>query len=251
MDWGVAIASGLASGVEFVEAFTIVLAVAAGRNWRSSLQGAVLAIVALAAIVAVFGVALLRYIPLDVLRTVVGVFLLLFGLKWLRKAILRQGGVLRMHDEASIFAHEVEQLKKGATDWEGLVTSFNGVLLEGLEVVFIVISLGTSMRAFGPAIGGAAVALLIVLIAGVALRSPLQKVPENTMKFAVGVMLTTFGTLWAGEGLGVHWWGADASAIWLLAGYILITWGAVAWVRARHMAAQPARARASAAGGSN
>ena len=251
MDWAVAVASGLASGVEFVEAFTIVLAVAVARSWRTSLQGAALAIVALVAIVAVFGVALVRFIPLDVLRTLVGVFLLLFGLKWLRKAILRQGGMLRMHDEASIFAHEVESLKKGATDWEGLVTSFNGVMLEGLEVVFIVISLATSTRLFGPAIGGAAAALAIVLIAGVALRSPLQKVPENTMKFAVGVMLTTFGTLWAGEGLGVHWWHADASALWLLAGYILVTWAAVAAVRAARSAAQPAQAHASATGGSN
>jgi uncharacterized membrane protein len=251
LNWAVAVASGLASGVEFVEAFTIVLAVAVARGWRSSINGAILAVLALAAIVAVFGVALLHFVPLGVLRTVVGVLLLLFGLKWLRKAILRAGGVIKLHDEASIFEREVAELRKGKTDWEGLLTSFNGVLLEGLEVVFIVISLGASTRFFGSAIAGAAVALAVVLIAGVALRTPLQRVPENTMKFVVGLMLTTFGTLWAGEGLGVAWWHADASAIWLLLGYILVAWAAVSLVRSRMSGADAGTGQTAAAGGSH
>ncbi|HVB10468.1 MAG TPA: hypothetical protein VNM16_08915 [Bacillota bacterium] len=250
MNWAVAVASGLASGVEFVEAFTIVLAVAVARGWRSSINGALLGVVALAAICAIFGIALIHLIPLAVLRTVVGVLLLLFGLKWLRKAILRAGGVIKLHDEASIFEREVAELRKGATDWEGLLTSFNGVLLEGLEVVFIVISLGASTRLFGSAIAGAAIALGLVLIAGVALKTPLQRVPENNMKFVVGLMLTTFGTLWAGEGLGVAWWHQDASAIWLLVGFILVSWGAVAMVRAR-TSAPSGHAAATAAGGSH
>jgi uncharacterized membrane protein len=231
VNWAMALASGLASGVEFVEAFTIVLAVGVARGWRSALQGAAWAMLVLAALVAALGTALLRLLPMDVLRTVVGVFLLLFGLKWLRKAVLRAGGVLPLHDEASIFAREVDALRGRATDWEALMTAFNGVLLEGLEVVFIVLALGSSMHALGPAVAGAVIALVAVLVAGVLLRSPLQRVPENTMKFVVGLMLTTFGTLWAGEGLGVSWWHGDLSALWLLAGYILASLFAVRLLR--------------------
>jgi uncharacterized membrane protein len=226
----VAVPSALASAVEFVEAFTIVLAVGVTRNWRSALAGTAVALVVLAAIVLVLGVAVLRLVPIDLLRGLVGVFLLLFGLKWLRKAILRYSGYKALHDEAETFREEVEVLRsRAATDPRSIdpfaaTTSFNGVLLEGLEVVFIVIGLGSAARAMGPAVGGAVVAGLVVVAAGYALRHPLERVPENTMKFVVGVMLTTFGTFWTGEALGVPWWRSDLSLLPLLAGYLLVSW---------------------------
>jgi uncharacterized membrane protein len=216
--------AALASAVEMVEALTIVLALGVTRGWRAPLQGAAAALVALAVIVALLGPALQR-VPIDLLRLVVGSLLLVFGLQWLRKAILRASGLKAQHDEDLAFAREVEAARAAGrspgADRYAFVISFKSTLLEGLEVAFIVITLGVNQGATALAAAGAAVALVVVVVGGVLVRAPLSRVPENTLKFAVGVMLTSFGTFWAGEGVGIDWPGADAA----LAGLILLTIG--------------------------
>jgi uncharacterized membrane protein len=221
--------AALASGVEMVEALTIVLALGTTRGWRAPLLGAGAALVVLAALVAVLGPAL-RVIPIDTLRLVVGALLLVFGLQWLRKAILRASGYRALHDEETAYLEQVEEARAagrtaGPLDAYGFVVSFKSVLLEGLEVAFIVVTLGATRGSTGLAAAGAAVACVLVLAAGVAVRRPLSRVPENSLKFAVGVMLTSFGCFWAGEGAGVTWPGGDgallalvlATALWSLA----------------------------------
>ncbi len=212
----------LASLVEFVEALTIVLAVGAARGWRSAWIGTVSGVVLLALVVAAFG-PLLRFVPLGALQLAVGVLLLFFGLRWLRKAILRYAGAIALHDEARIFARREAELRAagrgGATDWPAVATAFNAVVLEGLEVVFIVIAVGATARALVPAALGAALAGGIVTAAGLALRRPLARVPENTLKFAVGLMLSAFGTYWTGEGLGAAWPFGDLALPGLIGGY--------------------------------
>jgi uncharacterized membrane protein len=225
MNWGAIVASFLASAVEFVEAFTIVLAVGIARGWRSSLIGAAGAIVALAAIIAALGSALML-IPLAVLQAVIGSYLLLFGLKWLRKAMLRSSGFKTLHNENEVFAKELAELSqeprlRGRLDAVAVGTSFNGVLLEGLEVAFIVIGFGVTASALVQAAIGAMAAGLAVAAVGFALRAPLQQVPENLMKWIVGIMLTSFGTFWAGEGLGVTWWRGDLSLPIVIAIFIV------------------------------
>src|SRR5579872_4389531 len=229
----VAVSAALASGVEFVEALTIVLAVGFTRSWRDAFEGTGAAAVALAVMVAVIGLGLLHLVSIDVLRTVIGALLLVFGLKWLRKAILRYTGLKALHDEEKAFREEQERLRQVGTkpgrDWFGVSTAFNGVFLEGLEVVFIVIGLGAAGKQMGAATIGAVIAAVIVIAAGIALHQPLKAVPENTMKFVVGIMLTSFGTLWLGEGLGVQWWHQDFFIPILIVGYlaasaILIWW---------------------------
>jgi uncharacterized membrane protein len=233
--------SFIASAVEFVEALTIVLAAGITRGWRASLFGLAAATVALAAIVAALGPAL-KQIPIDALRLVVGALLLAFGLQWLRKAILRASGYKPLHDEAAIFAREAEEARAAAPemragiDWYGFTLSFKGVLLEGLEVAFIVITFGSTQGNIGLAALGAGIALVLVATVGVLVRAPLSRVPENTMKFSVGVMLTTFGIFWATEGVGAHWPGADASLPGVLAFVVLLSFGAVALLRRRRMA---------------
>src|SRR5579862_7212910 len=191
----------LASGVEFVEALTIVLAAGLARGWRSSLAGLGAATLVLAVVVAVLGPALTA-IPLDALRLVVGGLLLVFGLQWLRKAILRASGYKALHDEDAIFATELGQaehaarIERGGLDWYGFTLAFKGVLLEGLEVAFIVITFGSTQGSIPLAALGAAVAIVLVAAVGIAVRAPLARVPENSMKFAVGVMLTSFGIFW-------------------------------------------------------
>ncbi|GAC1649252.1 MAG: hypothetical protein NVS4B12_18200 [Ktedonobacteraceae bacterium] len=250
MQWAVAIAAFLASAVEFVEAFTIVLVVGVTINWRSSLAGAFAAAATLALIIATFGVALVQFVPLNVLRLVVGVILILFGLKWLKKAILRYSGLKALHDEEAIYEETRAELRaRGeniAPRFEpfGVAMSYKAVLLEGLEVAFIVITFGSSVatseasRSLGitSAAIGAAIAGILVILLGVLVRAPLKQVPENTLKFVVGIMLTSFGTFWAGEGIriatsGTHfeWPFADAfililAALYLLASYILVQW---------------------------
>ncbi len=199
------------------------LAVGLFKGWKSALLGTILAFAALVGLVLIFGVALTAIIPVAVARALVGIFLLLFGLKWLHKAILRSSGLKALHDEAAVFEKERAYLLehggavKGRIDTVGTLTSFNGVFLEGLEVVFIVIALGsTSMNG---AVLGAILSSLVVIILGVVFRAPLTRVPENTMKYVVGVMLTAFGTFFAGEGVGVEWWQADLSLVWLIAFY--------------------------------
>jgi uncharacterized membrane protein len=210
------LSSFLASAVEMVEALTIVLAAGLTRGWRSSLAGLAAAAVALAAVVAVLGPAL-TVIPIDALRLVVGALLLVFGLQWLRKAILRAAGLKALHDEDEIFARELAEARTAARrrglagiDSYGFVLSFKGVLLEGLEVAFIVLTFGSTQGSIPLAAAGAAAAVILVAIVGIAVRAPLARVPENAMKFAVGVMLTTFGIFWSVEGAGAHWPGGDA-----------------------------------------
>jgi uncharacterized membrane protein len=228
----------LASAVEFVEALTIVLAAGLTRGWRSSLTGLAAATVVLAAIVAVLGPAL-KHIPIDALRLVVGALLLAFGLQWLRKAILRASGYKPLHDEDAIFAREAEEARaaggdvRAGLDWYGFTLSFKGVLLEGLEVAFIVITFGSTQGRIDLAAIGAGAALVLVAVVGVVVHAPLSRVPENTMKFAVGVMLTTFGIFWSTEGAGANWPGDDASLPVVLAFVILLSFGAVTLLRRR------------------
>jgi uncharacterized membrane protein len=211
----------LASGVEFVEALTIVLAAGLARGWRSSLAGLGAATVVLAVITAALGPALTK-IPIDALRLVVGGLLLVFGLQWLRKAILRASGYKALHDEDAIFAQEMaeahgaEHVERAGVDWYGFTLAFKGVLLEGLEVVFIVLTFGSAQGSIPLAAAGAAAALLLVAGVGVAVRAPLARVPENAMKFAVGLMLTTFGVFWSVEGAGADWPGSDAAILGVL-----------------------------------
>jgi uncharacterized membrane protein len=225
--------SFIASSVEFVEALTIVLAVGTTRGWRSPLVGAALAALTLAVIVAVIGVALVTVVPRHVLQIVVGVLLLLFGLRWLRKAILRYAGVVALHDEELIYQREVAELrahglKKNEWDWVGTLISYKSVLLEGLEVAFIVIAFGAGgASAMNAAIWGAIAAGVVVIGLGVALKEPLTQVPENTMKFGVGAMLTTFGIFWSAEGLGTEWPGDALSLFGILAIILAISWGSV------------------------
>jgi uncharacterized membrane protein len=217
----------LACAVEGVEALTIVLAAGTARNWRSALAGAGAAVVALAAIVTVLGPAITA-IPLNALRLLVGGLLLIFGLQWLRKAILRAGGLKPLHDEDAIFRREVDAAKTATTttrlgirDWYAFTLAFKGVLLEGLEIVFIVITFGANQHAIGWATVAALAAVAAVIVAGVAVRAPLARVPENTMKFAVGVMLTGFGVFWGAEGAGAHWPGDDAAIPVLIAAVLV------------------------------
>jgi uncharacterized membrane protein len=230
----------LASGVEFVEALTIVLATGLTRGWRSALAGAAAAVMALAAAVAVLGVSLARYIHLDALHVVVGVLLTVFGLQWLRKAVLRSSGLKALHDEDAIFSKEVAELRAAGTvatgglDWFAFVVAFKATFLEGLEVVFIVITFGAG-RASNLTIAtlGATTAALLVLIAGVVAHRPLSRVPENAMKYCVGLLLFTFGTFWTGEGIGLEWKLGDAMLLVLLAVYAAASWTLVQVLRRR------------------
>lgn len=243
MQWAVASAAFLASAVEFVEAFTIVLVVGVTMNWRSSLLGAFAAAATLAAIIATFGVAIVQLVPLDTLRLVVGIILILFGLKWLKKAILRYSGMKALHDEEAIFEEQMAEIRaRGETPDArlmpfGVALSYKAVLLEGLEVAFIVITFGGTATTnaiqksggIASAALGAAIAGLLVIILGAVARAPLTRVPENTLKFVVGVMLTSFGTFWTGEGFGINWPYADTFilalvALYLLASFILVLW---------------------------
>ena len=203
------LAAFLASLVEFVEALTIVLAVGTVNGWRPALGGAGLGVAVLALLVAALGPTL-SLLPLHVLQLGVGMLLLLFGARWLRKAILRAAGRIALHDETAAFAKESAALV-GAADVAALITAFKAVLLEGLEVVFIVIAVGATGGLLVPATLGAAAAFLVVLALGLALHRPLARVPENTLKFIVGAMILSFGLFWTGEGLGLGWPGEDWS----------------------------------------
>lgn len=200
----------IASLVEVVEAFTIVLAVGTLRGWRPAAFGTVAALGVLGALIALLG-PLLSLVPLHLLQLVIGILLLLFGMGWLRKAILRAAGIIPLHDEDAIFASEAAHLGKAADrrrtslDWIAGLTAFKAVLLEGLEVVFIVIAVGAGRGLLWRASLGALAACVIILAIGVAIHKPLAKVPENTLKFGVGTMLSAFGVFWTGEGLGIAW----------------------------------------------
>src|SRR5579859_2888331 len=213
----VILATFLAAGVEWVEALTIVLAVGMVRSWRTAITASVAALLVLLALVAVFGLAVTSYVSLSAARTVVGVGLLLIGLGWLYKAILRSSGLKAQRNEATEF---VEAKNEVMTHGHAFGTAFGGVFLEGLEVVFIVVALG-GLNSIPAATVGALASLLVVVAAGVLLRQPLTRVPENLVKYAVGVMLTAFGTFFAGEGLGVTWWEGDLALLALIVGYTL------------------------------
>jgi uncharacterized membrane protein len=220
----------LACAVEAVEALTIVLAVGTTRSWPASLAGVGAAALALAAIVLALGSAVTA-LPIGALRVVVGGLLLIFGLQWLRKAILRAAGAKALHDELGIYEAEAQAARTAGPGGDGFdgyafAVAFKGVLLEGLEVVFIVLTFGSNQHHVALAAAAAGVAVLLVILAGVAARAPLARVPENTMKFAVGVMLTSFGMFWGAEGAGAHWPGGDAALLAivpLLAGAALCT----------------------------
>ncbi len=212
----------LACCVEAVEALTVILATGVTRGWRASLYGAGVGVAALAVIVAVLGPAVTQ-VPLNALRVVVGGLLLVFGLGWLRKAVLRAAGLKALHDEAAIYDRQVAaSAVAGGRPPSGLdryafTLSFKAVLLEGLEVVFIVLTFGANQGDIPLAAVGGIAAVVLVSAVGFAVRAPLTRVPENTLKFVVGVMLTSFGVFWAGEGVGVHWPGADAALLALIA----------------------------------
>ena len=233
------LAAFLACGVEMVEALTIVLAVGVTRGWRSSLFGATAALSGLAVVVAVLGPAL-SVVPIDSLRLVVGALLLIFGLQWLRKAILRGSGFKALHDEEAIFEEEraaalaAGRADRDGIDWYAFTVSFKGVFLEGLEVAFIVVTVGGAQHNVALAAVGAAVALVVVLAVGLVVHRPLSRVPENTMKFGVGVMLTTFGIFWASEGAGVEWPGGDVALFFVLLYVLGMSMTLTAVLRVRH-----------------
>jgi uncharacterized membrane protein len=227
----------LASSVEMVEALTIVLAVGVTRGWRSTLFGVGAALVALAVLVAALGPSIANA-PIGVLQVVVGGLLLVFGLQWLRKAILRASGYIPLHDEAATYAKEREEAQRAGrpaprgVDWYSFTLSFKGVFLEGLEVAFIVITFGTARSGgVGLAAAAAGAALLVVGILGAVIHAPLSRVPENTLKFGVGLLLTTFGTFWAAEGAGATWPGDDAALPAVLAFLALASFAAVRTLR--------------------
>lgn len=241
-----------ASLVEVVEAFTIVLAVGSTRGWRAAWVGTGAALALLAGLVAAIGPALLK-VPIHALQLVVGVLLLLFGLGWLRKAILRAGGVLALRDEAVLYERATRELGTDSAgmgpssesgtgmgssasarrrlDWIGVVTVFKAVLLEGLEVAFTVLAVGAGHGLIAEASLGAAAACVLVLVIGMALRRPLARVPENGLKFCVGVLLTAFGVYWSGEGLGLGWPGAELALLGLIALFAIVGLGTARLLR--------------------
>ena len=232
---GLALSVFLACAVEAVEALTIVMAVGVTRSWRWTLTGVGAGTIVLAVIVAALGPALTA-LPIDVLRVVVGGLLLVFGLQWLRKAVLRYAGLKALRDEDKEFASETDAARAAASVGTGFdpysfTIAFKGVLLEGLEVVFIVLTFGASQHNISLAAAAAAVAVALVVLAGILVRAPLARVPENTMKFFVGVMLTSFGIFWGTEGAGASWPGGDAALLVLIPGVALASLAMVRWLR--------------------
>jgi uncharacterized membrane protein len=239
------LATFTASAVEAVEALTIVLAVGVVRGWRSTLFGVAAASLVLAAIVASLGPAL-SAIPISTLRFIVGALLLAFGLQWLRKAVLRAGGYKPLHDETAAFAKESAQAgaaaptTSGGTDWYAFTVAFKGVLLEGLEVAFIVVTFGSTQGRLWLAVAAAVAAGVLVVAVGIVVRGPLSRVPENALKYVVGVLLTSFGIFWGGEGAGVEWPGSDLAILAIIAFIGLVSFVLTRELRRRRSAAQPA-----------
>jgi uncharacterized membrane protein len=238
-----------ASAVEMVEALTIVLGVGVVRGWRSPLIGVGAATIVLAALVAALGPAL-RYVPIGTLRLVVGALLLAFGMQWLRKAVLRSSGYTRTRDEDEAFRRERAQAasaspeQKAGLDWYAFTVAFKGVLLEGLEVVFIVISFGSAQGRLGLAAAGAAAAFVVVTVTGLLVRGPLERVPENMIKFAVGLLLTSFGCFWGAEGAGVEWPGDELSLLGVLGFLGVLSFILVRVLRRQRLAMLPSGAGA-------
>ncbi|MFT9056328.1 MAG: hypothetical protein ABF449_06845 [Ethanoligenens sp.] len=244
MVWSIFLPAYLASIVEFAEALTIVLAIGTSISWKSSLKGAAAGFSILAVLVAVFGSAVAFLVPLNILRIVIGVILVLFGVQWLDKALLRYTGLKAMHDESQIYERNRKQIagmdtaNQAMVERFGFLTSMKSVLLEGLEVAVIVITFGSNVggnRASGIATTtlAALFALVTVSVLGIAVRKPLTMIPENTFKFVVGIMLTTFGTFWAGEGLGVTWPFSDLFLFVLIGFYLVVCFALIAWLKRR------------------
>ncbi len=236
-EFGLALSVFLACSVEAVEALTIVLAVGVTRSWRSAMIGVGAGIAVLAAVTAALGPALTS-LPLNSLRLVVGGLLLVFGLQWLRKAVLRASGLKALHDEAEAYQRELSAAREAGEVDTGLdgysfAISFKGVFLEGLEVVFIVLTFGSNQHRIGLAAAAAGLAVVLVVATGAAVHAPLARVPENAMKFGVGVMLTSFGSFWGAEGAGAHWPGGDASLLWLIPVVLVLALALVAALRRR------------------
>ena len=240
----------LASAVEAVEAATIVLAAGTARDWKSTGRGVIAGLITLAVIIGAFGPAI-SHLPISVLRIVVGGLLLVFGLTWLRKAILRASGFKALHDEDKIFQEELaaaraagKSAKHGIDDWYAFTLSFKGVLLEGLEVAFIVLTFGTIDHNVGTASIAALVAVAIVSAAGFALRAPLSRVPENTMKFVVGILLTSFGIFWGAEGSAgssKKWPGDNWAVLGIIAFVAVVAFGLIEILKAAHRKPAPAK----------
>ncbi len=241
-----AVAVFLASAVEMIEALTIVIAVGVTRGWRSSLEGAASAVVVLAAIVVILGPALVRYVPINLLRSVVGGVLLVFGLQWLRKAVLRASGLKDKRDEDLVYKATVSELSEASKvpdrDMQGFTIAFKGVFIEGLEVVIIVLTLGSSAHDLGLATAAALLAVVLVGLVGVIVSRQLSGVPENAMKLAVGLMLISFGTFWGGEGLGLKWPGSD-----LMIPVLVLAYGLVTFVMVRAISASSSAKRFTSA----
>jgi len=245
----IVLGSFLASGVEVVEAFTIVLGVGLVRGWRSTLIGVAAAAIVLAALVGALGPALSQ-VPITALRLIVGALLLAFGLQWLRKAILRSSGYKALHDEDEAFRRELEDAEvagdeqRSGLDWYAFTVAFKGVLLEGLEVVFIVIAFGATSGQLGLASLGAAAAVAVVIFAGLLARRPLARVPENAMKFGVGLLLTSFGCFWGAEGVGVAWPGDELALLGVIAFFGAVSFALVRALRRRRLVLRTAEAGA-------
>lgn len=243
--WGLAIATFLAAAVEVVEALTVVVAMGTTRGWKSALAGSAVALVALAGFTAITGYALVTWLPRSALQLTIGTLLLIFGLQWLRKAILRSSGRKAPKDERAAFqrqadaARDASRQRRLGLDGFSFVVSLKAVFLEGVEVVFIVITFGLNAHNVPVAIAAAVAATVLVSAVGVVVRAPLARVPENTLKYGVGLMLASFGTFWAVEGLGalrpggesLSWPGSDAAVLALLAGWFLLSRGLVALYR--------------------
>jgi uncharacterized membrane protein len=248
-----AVAVFLASAVESVEALTIIVAAGVSRGWRSALTGMAVAVGALVVLVGILGPALVYLVPVNVLRAVVGTLLLVFGLQWLRKAVLRAVGLKAKHDEDAIFKQNVDalmvaegpvQIAGGRVDAVGFAVAFKGTFLEGLEVVIIVLGLGGGDHQLGLASAAAGAAIVVVAGVGVVVARQLAGVAENAMKTVVGLMLTSFGTFWAGEGLGVRWPGSDLAILVLVGTYAVVTWALVVLLRPSRRPVSPEQARA-------
>jgi uncharacterized membrane protein len=242
----------LACAVEAVEAVTIILAAGTSRDWRSTFQGVISGLIVLAGLIVILGPSI-ENLPKNTLRLAVGGLLLVFGMQWLRKAILRASGFKALHDEDKIYLEEVEAAKKVAkvsrlsvSDWYAFTLSFKGVLLEGLEVVFIVVTFGiiqkgSNPQAFSLAIWAAAIAVVLVAIAGFAIHKPLSRVPENTMKFVVGTLLTSFGIFWGAEGAGAEWPHKDLSLLAIIPFVLLVSFGLIELLKVRKAKNFPVR----------
>lgn len=236
-------AAFLATCVEMVETMTIVLAVGVTKGWRTALTGAISALIVLAVIIATLGRSLVELVPIDILQITVGALLLVFGMQWLRKAIQRYSGLRAVHDQDQTFEEEVRELSAedrpdiAGLDWQGFVVSFKGVFLEGLEVAFIVVTFAATSDRLELAAGGAAAAFVLVSAIGFAIHRPLSNVPENTIKYVVGIMLMSFGTFWGAEGVGIVWH-LDAAAI--------VAIGVVYWLSSMWMIAALKRRGAAA-----